>query len=530
MTTIIQVTPAPAIRRQQPSDWHGWFALHKTSLYVMTPLLAIVGTANLWNLQGWPMYIDDDEGTYVAQAWAVIQPQHHLAPYTYWYDHPPLGWMLMGAYMWVTDALHRYPVAVMAGREFMWFINCIACVLLFVLARRLGMRRVFAAAAVVMFGLSPLSIFFHRTVWLDNIGTLWLLAALVLAASPKRSIGSALASAVCMSASVLSKETILLMLPVWIILLWRNSAKQQHRGFWLGQVIFGFIVFIGYPLFAALRGELFPGPGHVSLIGAIQWQLLSRQSSGSVLDPTSGTYGRAVMWLHQDPWLIGVGLVATVCALFIRRARPFAIGLVVQVCMLIKGGYIPYAFVIGSIPMLALVIAGVADTWWKPELYVPRRVLRVELRRKLAQVIAVVSRGLVVILVVAFVVLAVPAWGKALVTQSHADAPSSTIAAEHWVEQHVPARDVVVVNDYMWTDLAEHSKVQPVWLWKIDLDPAVMSNVLPKGWRSIDYIIWAPLSTAVDLSELPTLKAALEHSTLEKSFGDEIIAYKVKNG
>ena len=530
MTTSIQAARTPVTRRQENVGWHDWFASHKTTVYVLTPLIALVGAANLWNLQGWPMYVDDDEGTYVAQAWAVIQSHHHLAPYTYWYDHPPLGWMLMGAYMWITDALHRYSVAVMAGREFMWVVNCVACVLLFMLGRRLGMERFFAAAAVVLFGLSPLAIFFHRTVWLDNIGTLWLLAALVLAASPKRSIGSAMASAVCMSASVLSKETLLLMLPVWLMLLWRNSAVQQRRGFWLGQVIFGFFVFIGYPLFAVLRGELFPGAGHVSLIGAIQWQLLSRQSSGSVLDPTSGTYGRAVMWLHQDPWLIGVGLAATACALFIRCTRPFAIGLVVQMGMLIKGGYIPYAFVIASIPMLALVIAGVANTWWKPEMYISRQVHRTKLRRRLAKALITSGRGVVVVLVMAFVALAVPAWGRALVAQSHADAPSSTIAAEHWVEQHVPARDVVVVNDYMWTDLAEHSKVRPVWLWKIDLDPAVMKDVLPKGWRSIDYIIWAPLSTAADLSELPTLKTALEHSTLEKSFGDDITAYKVQNG
>jgi hypothetical protein len=147
----------------------------------------------------------------------------------------------------------------------------------------------------------------------------------------------------------------------------------------------------------------------------------------------------------------------------------------------------------------------VADAWWQP------------------------GPG-VLAFVVAFAAVAAPAWARALVAQSHADAPASTIAAEHWVEEHVPAGDVVVVNDYMWTDLKIHSRVTPLWLWKIDLDPWVMQHVLPKGWRSIDYIIWAPLSTAVDLSELPTLKRALSHGKLVRSFGDEIFAYKVENG
>ncbi len=35
----------------------------------------------------------DDEGTYVSQALAVLDGS--LAPYTYWYDHPPLGWILL---------------------------------------------------------------------------------------------------------------------------------------------------------------------------------------------------------------------------------------------------------------------------------------------------------------------------------------------------------------------------------------------------------------------------------------------------
>jgi hypothetical protein len=235
------------------------------------------------------------------------------------------------------------------------------------------------------------------------------------------------------------------------------------------------------------------------------------------------------MWLHQDPWLISVGLAATAFALLIHRTRPFAIGLVIQVLMLIKGGYIPFAFIIASLPMLTLVIAGVADTWWKLAVYSPRRVRHAEIRRRLTQVVSVVSRTLVLLLAIAFAVLALPSWGNALVSQSHADAPASTIAAEQWVKQHVPAGDVVVVNDYMWTDLAEHSKVKPLWLWKIDLDPAVMKDILPKGWRSIDYIIWAPQSTAADLSELPTLKAALEHSKLEVHFGDDITAYKVQD-
>ena len=38
----------------------------------------------------------DDEGTYASQAWSVTHLRA-LAPYTYWYDHPPLGWLVLSA-------------------------------------------------------------------------------------------------------------------------------------------------------------------------------------------------------------------------------------------------------------------------------------------------------------------------------------------------------------------------------------------------------------------------------------------------
>lgn len=43
-----------------------------------------------WNLQGYPGRADDDEGTYVARAWAMLY-EHHLSNYTYFWDHPFFG-------------------------------------------------------------------------------------------------------------------------------------------------------------------------------------------------------------------------------------------------------------------------------------------------------------------------------------------------------------------------------------------------------------------------------------------------------
>jgi len=161
------------------------FARHKVSAAVLAGLLVIVGLATAWNLEGWPGRVDDDEGTYVAQAWAVVY-EHTITHYSYWYDHPPLGWVQIGLFGWVTDGFNRVAAAVFVGRQFMWCLTLVGCVLLYVLCRRLGMRRTTSAITVALFGLSPLGQFFHRLVSLDNIATVWVLGALVAATSPRR--------------------------------------------------------------------------------------------------------------------------------------------------------------------------------------------------------------------------------------------------------------------------------------------------------------------------------------------------------
>jgi hypothetical protein len=58
-------------------------------LSIVGLLAGIVGVVHAWGMGRYPRFTDD-EGIYVSQAWAVGK-LHALAPYTYWYDHPPLG-------------------------------------------------------------------------------------------------------------------------------------------------------------------------------------------------------------------------------------------------------------------------------------------------------------------------------------------------------------------------------------------------------------------------------------------------------
>src|SRR5215203_537592 len=147
------------------------------------PASGALGVVHARGMSSSPAWFDD-EGTYVAQAWAV-QTWHELAHYTYWYDHPPLGWLLIAAWTWPTHGFDR-TWSVVTGRELMLVVHVVSCLLVYVLARRLGLRRGFAALGVASFSLSPLGLHYQRMVLLDNIALAWLLAAFVLAASPGR--------------------------------------------------------------------------------------------------------------------------------------------------------------------------------------------------------------------------------------------------------------------------------------------------------------------------------------------------------
>ena len=75
-------------------------------------------------------------------------------------------------------------------------------------------------------------------------------------------------------------------------------------------------------------------------------------------------------------------------------------------------------------------------------------------------------------------------------------------------------------------DLKLAGFTKPVWLWKVDTDPAVMADILPAGAASIDYIVMADQAVST-LADLPTLKQGVVSSTEVARFG-EVIVRKVR--
>lgn len=453
---------------------------HGKSLFVLLILLGLTGVFHAVGMFRNPQVIDD-EGTYVAQAWAVVNLRE-LAHYTFWYDHPPLGWFQLGIYAELTGAFDRAAHAIDAGREFVFVTHLVSVVLLWVLARRLRFARWSAALTVAVFALSPLAVQFHRVVFLDNIATPWVLASFVLAASPRRRLADVAGAAVCFGVAVLTKETTLLLLPALAWLLWQSTDRSTRR--YTLAVASSLFVAIGtaYLLFAVVKGELTPGADRVSLFEGLRFQLLGRDAGGSVFQPGSANRRTAELWFNLD-WVTPVvaALVAPL-ALFVRRLRPFAVGFVLMALMLVRPGYLPVPFVIAVLPLMALLIGGMADEAWRRRPSRSSLPVLGRMERRFAPVLLIV--GAAVLLV------AVPLWASKHRGLLQSDPNRPVVEATAWLVDNVPGDHRLMVDDIFWVDLVEagFDRSNVVWAYKVNSDPAVEA-LSPRGWRDYDYLV-----------------------------------------
>lgn len=508
-------------RARGSSSLRRWLIVHRTSLPIVLGLLLVGVWVLGTGIRHYPAFADD-EGTYVAQAWAMLA-HGSLSHYTYWYDHPPLGWLQLAFGSWLFGPLLSAGTAVAQARSLMLVPGLVSVALVYVLARRLGLRRAAAAGATVLFTCNPLSVALLRQVYLDSVALPWLLASLVLALSPSRRLWAFAGSGLCFAIAVLTKETMLIFLPA-VLLALIQTFDRRTRAFCLTAFVMALLlVGIGYPLYALLKGELLPGPGHVSLLQAVEFQLYGRPGTGSVLSSGSAAHQLVSSWLQTDPWLLGAGVCAVPFALLVRQLRPVAVALLIAVLVALRGAYLPQPFVIAMLPFCALAIAGVLD----------RAAGRIDPRRPVGRIAAgALAAGLL-----GLAVAILPGWRQ---SDSFAMSNSETrplVAAERWVQAHVDRRARLLVDDTMYVDLVQRGfapRFGVVWFYKLDfttnLDPLIVRR-LPKGWREFDYVVSTPVIRSA-LSQEPAgfqqVRLALAHSQTVAQFGSGTSAVQIR--
>ena len=497
-------------------------AARRIDVILQIALIAVAALVVGTNLLHWPG-IQFDEGTYMANAWAL---QHgRLANYTYSYGHPPLAWLLIFFWTEAGGILGHAMFSIDHGREFMLLVCLATCPLLYILARRLEFGRLAAASAVLLFALCPLGVFYHRAVLLDNPSIAFAIAAFALAWTPRRRLWAFVGSGACFALSVLCKETTLDLLPALCVAVFQN-VDRRTRPYCLVLFLTSFLLTGGfYPLYAALKGELVPGRGHVSLMAYLMVQLVSRKGTGSVLDPHSQSNAIVTQWLVLDHWLLGLALALTLVALARRTTRAIALAFLIQVVTVFRPGYLPNMYVIGMIPFAALIVPGSIEAVWR------------WVRMPRFPVISWGLRAVLAGLACALVLVVAPRWTNGDREAMTGRQDGVDRAAAQWVVHHVPRDKRVIVDDEFWIYLIEHGyNDQPmrggffsktvISYWPLDYDPAVR-RTFPHGWRDFRYIVVT--QAIVDtLTNTPTAAAAINHSRIIASFGRGVHTVQVR--
>jgi 4-amino-4-deoxy-L-arabinose transferase-like glycosyltransferase len=491
-----------------------------------TVLLAAITHA--FNMFHYPLYLGD-EGIYLEQAWAVLR-LGQLAPYTYFYDHAPAGWLLIALWEFLLPRQFlTFGMAINSARVFMLLLDSGSTALLYRVARHMTGSHFAAIASAVAFTLSPLEIYYQRMVLLDNIMVFWLLLSFDLMLTESRRIMPLLASGFCFGVATLCKENSIFFLPVLGYVLYHKVQGTYRARFSIvGWSASAAMLISLYPVYALLKGEFFPagseivGSGapaaHVSLISTVLWQM--SRHGGSILDPNSQfwSYFWGKWWI-KDPIIIVVGAAATAINLLIglsdrERHRYTLVASLMSIAFtiyLIRGSVMIDFYVVPVLPFFALNVGLLLSRL----AHAPPRLIGATLAT------------------VALVAMAV-----GFVAQSHdtylVDQTSLQIHQLAFIRQNVPANAMVLIDDDLWVDLHEPNGNQPVYPlanshWKIAADPAIRDKLLHDRWQSLDYLVMSnKLHYIFGLNNEQLALDAYNHSRLLARFEEGDVELEVR--
>lgn len=486
-------------------------------------VLGLAGTfvSHAYNMFNYPHY-EQDEGTYVSAAWAILHGQ--ITPYPYGYGHPPLSWIQIAAWIKLTGGFFTFGTAINSARVLMLLIAVGCSLLVYLVTRRLSGSRITGLLAMVIFSLSPLSITFQREVLLDNFATFWLLLSLYfLVVSNSRLIYIA-SAAISFGIAILSKEVIVILLPAIIYVAWLHTTKFQRKYVLVNFIYIVIAIASGFVLMAILKGELFPYAWHLpwdrhphlSMLDTLVWQVNRGQAQGSIGEAWNA-------WLTSDPLLIILGFAPTafnfVAGWWSRKHLFLALLAISFWILLLRGGVIFAFYIIPLIPLVALNTAMAVNT--------------------VAEWVGKLTRFELVSAILIFGVLV------AMVSYDiqHSMAPKNVFTlhpalvqteALIWIRNHVPRSSLIVINPNLYTDLHEEDgngvgsgTIYPYAhvYWNVALDPEVHDTLLKGNWDRIDYII-ADSEMLRDIrtygGQMEIIDQALNHSVLVAEFtGDD---------
>lgn len=477
---------------------------NKAEIIVLVVLLAIAGVSHGFNMFNYPYY-ENDEGTYMSQAWSLLA-MGKLAPYTYWYDHAPAGWMLIALWVKLTGGFFAFGTSVNSGRVLMLILHLFSSVLLYFIAKRLSKSTYTGIIAVFIYSLSPLAIYFQRRVLLDNIMTFWVLLSLAFLLKKRSSLVSVIISSVSFGIAVLTKENAIFFAPAFLYVLYSKVAKSQKVFAIVNWLAISGLVISLYFLYALLKGELFPSgffggqSEHVSLLGTLKFQF-GRGRGLPFWDKESDFMLNFMEWVNRDFLTIILGSISTLAAIALslrhKSARVLSVFVMLFFIFLMRGKTVFDFYIVPIIPFLGLTIG----------LSVP------VIAEYLEQYLKLPAKKILTVFTISvlFILLGI----SRNVFYLNETAPQ--VAAISWIKDNLKDDAFIAIDAYAYVDLHEERFTgdkkfkNAEWFWKINADPAIYQQKLENNWQNLEYL-------ALSHEMLKQIKLSSEDSLVRAAF------------
>lgn len=474
------------------------------SLALFIMVLVGAGMAHGINMFHFPYY-EGDEGTYMSQAWSVVKGGQ-LAPYTYWYDHAPMGWYAIAGYIKLLGGdFFRFGSSLDTGRVFMLFIHLASAGLIFFIVQRLTKSIWLGAASVVLFSISSLEIYFQRRILLDNIMIFWVLAAAAVQLAKKEHIWNFILSGLFLGLAMLTKITAVLFFPAFLGAIYFGKHRII-RSFRSVLFVASFaLTYSTYLLYAFIKGEFFPSEGSVSFISSFQFQM-SRGGGGVPFWDGQSPF----MQLLQDAILKdslyvslmgGVLVLALMLAPFKRNIAPFALGALLYVLFLIRGGVVLNFYVLPLFPLVAILfglILSVLADFFRSQ--------------------ADSMRGVLGMVAIGMLLVTFGTYGNKAIFVT--DETSQQRKVVQWIKDNLNEDQVIIADNFALVDLwdegyyKEKAFKNADWFYKVENDPAIRDTKYQGDWKNFDYLLVNhEMLRQIERQEAPILEQALTHSS-----------------
>lgn len=465
-------------------------------------IILVAGTfAHGINMFRYPYY-EADEGTYMSQAWSVAN-LGRITPYTYLYDHAPGGWILIALWAKLTGGFHTFGFSINSGRALMLVLQVLSTVILYSIAQKLSGKPKAGLIAAFMFMFSPLAIFDHRRVLLDNIMTFWVLLSLLAFSHHKNSGALTILSGAFLGIAILSKETTLAFIPAFILVyLYYKEIKPLIA--WIVPLI---LVVSLYPLYALMRGQLFPNDTGISLFQTFGQQL--QRGQGSMLDFAHGYFWESMReWLSMDPLLIIGGLFSVLVSLIMAfRSRYPAVAAFFSIAILAylgRGGLVFTFYIIPLIPFLALSVDAVINN-------IPAKA----------------SAALSAIWVFVFSLSSIY-YSTHIFINENIYSYNQTLAqiqGTQYLKNTAPPGSNNIIENYAYVDLNDGETLRRHfdYYWKAEFDTKTNIEVYGGSYKNVAYVLASP-NLYADIKSIPSFKlisAAVSSSTKVQHFEDD---------